>query len=264
MNIVNVMLWMKRNAYEESTIKKVAKLLRHLQRNANTAEPEEVKMYIAKKKCSNGHKENLVEAYAIYIRSEGLTWNQPFYQRYDKKRRAPKEELLDFMINHFRLEMALKLSMSKDLGTRPIELTWLAVRDIDLSTGIVSITGAKHTIGREGKLKTKSLELLKIYISKKKLNSNNRLFNCKSENLSNDYRHYRNRIADDYNMPELKQIQLYDFRRFKASKAYHLNGKLLYVKQLLGHKDTRSTERYISLFDEQKKRLNKPYKTTAS
>jgi hypothetical protein len=31
----------------------------------------------------------------------------------------------------------------------------------------------------------------------------------------------------------------------------HLNGKLLYVKQLLGHKDTRSTERYISLFDEQ-------------
>jgi integrase len=52
-------------------------------------------------------------------------------------------------------------------------------------------------------------------------------------------------------MPELKQIQLYDFRRFKASKAYRLNGKLLYVKQLLGHKDTRSTERYISLFDEQ-------------
>ena len=92
---------------------------------------------------------------------------------------------------------------------------------------------------------------MKIYITKKNLNPNSRLFNIKSENLSNDYRHYRNRVAEDYNMPELKQIQLYDFRRFKASKAYHLNGKLLYVKQLLGHKDTRSTERYISLFDEQ-------------
>ena len=108
-------------------------------------------MYIAKKNCSNGHKENLVEAYAIYIRSEGLTWNQPFYQRYDKKRRPPKEEHIDFLINHLRLEMALKLSISKDLGTRPIELTWLIVKDIDLSTGIVSITGAKHTVGREGK-----------------------------------------------------------------------------------------------------------------
>jgi hypothetical protein len=40
MNIVNVMLWMKRNAYEESTIEKVAKLLRHLQKKANTIEPK--------------------------------------------------------------------------------------------------------------------------------------------------------------------------------------------------------------------------------
>jgi len=251
MNIVNVMLWMKRNAYEESTIKKVAKLLRHLKKNCNTKEPEEVKLYIANKTCGNGHKENLVEAYAIYIRSEGLTWNQPFYERYDKKRRAPKEELIDFLINHARMEMKLKLSISKDLGQRPIELTWLTIKDIDLATGTVSITGAKHTVGREGKLKPKTLELLKIYINVKKLNANSRIYNGKSENLSNNYRHYRNRIADEYNMPELKQIQLYDFRRFKASKAYHLSGKLLYVKELLGHKDTRSTERYISLYDEQ-------------
>ncbi len=251
MNIVNVMLWMQRNAYEESTIKKVGKLLRHLKKNCNTADPEAVKFYVSKKNCGNGHKENLIEAYAIYMRSENLAWNQPFYERYDKKRRPPKEELVDFLINHLRLEMALKLSMSKDLGTRPIELTWLVVKDIDLSTGIVSITGAKHTVGRDGKLKPKSLELLKIYINKKKLSANSRLFPIKSENMANDYRHCRNRLAEDYNMPELKQVQLYDFRRFKASKTYHLTSKLLLVKELLGHKDIRSTERYISLFDEQ-------------
>jgi len=89
MNIVNVMLWMKKNAYEESTIKKVAKLLKHLKKNCNTKDPEEVKLFIANKICGNGHKQNLIEAYAIFIRSEGLSWKQPFYQRYDKK----KEEL---------------------------------------------------------------------------------------------------------------------------------------------------------------------------
>ena len=89
MNIVNVMLWMQRNAYEESTIRKVAKLLRHLKKNCNTGNPEDVKLYISKKTCSNGHKENLIEAYAVYMRSENRTWNQPFYQRYDKKLRAP-------------------------------------------------------------------------------------------------------------------------------------------------------------------------------
>jgi hypothetical protein len=207
---------MKRNAYEDTTIKKVAKLLRHLQRNCNIKEPEQVKTYIANKKCSNGHKENLVEAYAILMKSINKKWNQPFYQRYDKKRRAPKEEQINFIINHARMEMATKLSISKDLGQRPIELTWLIVKDIDLTTGIVSITGAKHTIGRNGKLTPKTLELLKIFITKKNLNANNHIYNGTSDNLACDYRHTRNRIADDYNMPELKQIQLYDFRRFKA------------------------------------------------
>lgn len=251
MNIPNVMLWMMKNAYEQSTIKRVGKELRHLDRNCNTNNPEEVKLYIAKKTCSNARKENLIESYAVVIKSLNLTWNQPFYERYDKKRKAPKEELVDFIINHARIEMAMKLSISKDLGQRPIELTWLTIKDIDLTTGIVSITGAKHTIGREGKLRAKSLELLKIFIQKKSLNANSHIYNSTSDNLSNDYRHTRKRIAEKYNMPELKQIQLYDFRRFKASKEYKLSRhNFLWVKQLLGHKDSRSTEKYISLFDD--------------
>jgi hypothetical protein len=64
-NIVNTMLWMQRNAYEESTIKKVAKLLRHLQKNCNVTDPETVKFYVSKKKCGNRHKDNLIEAYTI-------------------------------------------------------------------------------------------------------------------------------------------------------------------------------------------------------
>ena len=251
LNIPNVMLWMMKNAYEQSTIKRVGKELRHLDRNCNTSNPEEVKLFISKKTCSNARKENLIEAYAIVIKSLSLTWNQPFYQRYDKKRKAPKEELVDFIINHCRMEMAMKLSISKDLGQRPIELTWLTIKDIDLTTGIVSITGAKHTIGREGKLRAKSLELLKIFIQKKSLNANSHIYNSTSDNLSCDYRHTRNRIAEDYNIPELKQIQLYDFRRFKASKEYKLSRhNFLWVKQILGHKDSRSTEKYISLFDD--------------
>jgi hypothetical protein len=46
------MIWMKKNAYEESTIKKTAKILRHLQRNCTLKDPENVKGYIANKKCS--------------------------------------------------------------------------------------------------------------------------------------------------------------------------------------------------------------------
>jgi hypothetical protein len=49
LNIANVMLWMKKEAYEPTTIQRVVKELKHLERNCNTAKPEEVKLYIANK-----------------------------------------------------------------------------------------------------------------------------------------------------------------------------------------------------------------------
>jgi integrase len=243
---------MKKNAYEPSTIKETVKRLRNLTANCNTNNPEVVKQYISEKDCSNAYKECLIETYNIYMKSINQQWDKPFYQRYDKKRKAPKEQLIDFIINHAKPTTKLKLSMEKDLGTRPVELTWLKLGDIDLTTGLATITGAKHTIGREGKIKPNTLALLKLYIAKKHLKLNDRLFPAKNaENFAKNFRTLRNRLANKHNMPELKQVCLYDFRRFKASKEYHLRRDILYVKQILGHKDIKTTEKYISLFDEQ-------------
>ncbi len=143
LNIGNVIIWMKKEAYETTTIQRVVKELKHLERNCNTANPEEVKLYVANKEVSNARKENLIESYNIAIQSLGLTWNKPFYQRNDKKRRAPKEELLQFIINHVHFPLNLKLKMSRDLGERPIELTWLKAQDIDLATGKTDLTGLR-------------------------------------------------------------------------------------------------------------------------
>ena len=96
LNIVNIMLWMKKNAYEETTIRKTAKLLRHLQRHCNTADPEEVKLYVAgKPPQQNGYKENLIEAYDKYIQSEKLSWEKPFTADIARNVRQ-KEELVNF------------------------------------------------------------------------------------------------------------------------------------------------------------------------
>jgi len=247
LNIPNTMLWMKTNAYEQTAIKRVAKELRHLERNCNTSSPKEVKLFIANKTCSNARKENLTESYNIVIQSLSMSWNKPFYQRHDKKRRAPREELVQFIINHVKFPLNLKLKMSRDLGERPIELTWLKLQDIDLANGKVDLTGAKHTIGREGKLKQDTLELLKRYIERENLNSTSIIFPTTSDNLSTDYRLSRNRLAKRHKMPELKQVQLYDFRRRKGTREYKLSGNnFLHVKKILGHKDARSTEKYIT------------------
>lgn len=247
LNIPNVMLWMKKEAYEQTTITRVAKEIRHLERNCDTSRPEAVKMFIANKAVSNARKENLIESYNLVIQSLGLNGKNPFYKRHDKKRRAPKEELVHFIINHVKFPLNLKLKMSRDLGERPIELTWLKVQDIDLTTGRTDLTGAKHTIGREGKLKQDTLELLKRYIKRENLKSTSIIFPTKSDVLSTCYRHSRNNLAEKYNMPELKQIQLYDFHRRKGTREYKLSRhNFLHIKRILGHKDARSTEKYIT------------------
>jgi integrase len=243
------MLWMKKEAYEDTTIREVAKRLKRLQNNSLLVAPESIKTYIASLKCSNGYKESLIETYDIYMRSIGQKWNKPFYQRYDKMPKIPVEEKLNMLISHANQRMALFLSISKDLGTRPIELTWLKIKDINLENGIVNITGAKHTVGRNGKIKPNTLEMLKAYINKKKLVQDDILFSCTSDNISEQYRRQRNTLADKLKDPTLRQIRLYDFRHFKASMEYHKTKDLLHVKALLGHRDLRTTLRYTQLLE---------------
>jgi integrase len=75
-----------------------------------------------------------------------------------------------------------------------------------------------------------------------------------SENISESYRKLRNRLAEKLQDPTIKQIRLYDFRHFKASTEYHKTKDLLYIKQLLGHKDLRTTLRYTQLLEKLGKR----------
>jgi len=240
---------MKKNGYADTTIKATGKRLRSLQRNCNLKDPEDVKGYIANKKCSNSYKETLIETYDILMRSIDQEWKKPFYKRYDKLPKIPTEEKINMLISNARTRMALILSMSKDLGTRPIELTWLQIKDINLENGTVNITSAKHCNARILKLKAKTLEMLRKYINKKHLNQNDRLFPTKSENISTSYRRLRNALAEKLQDPTIKQIRLYDFRHYFATMLYHRTKDLLHVKAKLGHRDLRTTLRYTQLLE---------------
>jgi integrase len=240
---------MKKEAYAESTISAVGKRLRHLSKSCLLDNPEFVKGFIAEKGCSPAFKESLVEAYDLYCRANGIAWGKPFYERYDRMPKIPSEEKLNMIIANSSKKLALILSLMRDLGTRPIELTWLKVKDIDLQTGIVSITSAKHCVGRSLRLKPQTLLMLSAHVLRRKLNQSDSLFKMSSSSISNDYRRVRNRLAQKLGDASLTSIRLYDFRHFKASMEYHRTKDLLHVKQLLGHKDLRTTLRYTQLID---------------
>jgi integrase len=240
---------MKKEAYAESTIKATGKRLRHLARNCGLDNPEIVKGFIATKNCSMAFKESLVEAYDIYCRANGLQWSKPFYKRRDRQPKIPTEEKINMIIANCSKKFALALSIIKDLGLRPIELTWLKVKDIDLESGVVTVTSAKHCVGRTLKLKASTLAMLKNYVALKKLGLNDRLFPVNSNSLSGQFRRVRNRLSEKLGEPSIKTIRLYDFRHFKASMEYHKTKDLLHVKALLGHRDLRTTLKYVHLID---------------
>jgi integrase len=240
---------MKKEAYAETTIKAVNKRLKHLGKYCNLDDPESVKGFVANKKCGNGYKESLIEAYNYYTKAHSIKWNKPFYQRYDKMPKIPSTEHLNVLIANARPHLSLFLSMSKDLGTRPIELTWLKVKDINLKNGIVSITSAKHCIGRTLKLKTRTLNMLKVYVTKKELKQDDKLFKTSSAHIGESYRNLRNKLAHKLQIPEISQIRLYGFRHYYATMLYHKTKDLLLVKSCLGHKDLRQTLRYTQLMD---------------
>jgi integrase len=58
----------------------------------------------------------------------------------------------------------------------------------------------------------------------------------------------RKQVATEQNNPRIMKIHLHTFRHFKGTMEYHKNGgKLLEVRQILGHKDIESTLVYITL-----------------
>jgi hypothetical protein len=70
-------LWyLKKEAYAETTIKAVNKRLKHLAKYCNLDDPERVKGFVATKKCCNGYKESLIEAYNYYTKAHSIKWNK--------------------------------------------------------------------------------------------------------------------------------------------------------------------------------------------
>lgn len=232
---------------KETTLKPISRRLRYLAKHVDLDNPERVKEFILSLKCSEGHKDNLVDAYNHYVKQYGLTWEKPKYMRYEKIRKIPREEDINKIIAVASLKYAVAYSVIRDTGLRPIELGWLRVRDFDLETGHVYPTTAKYGASRVLKVKPSTLAMLKKYISKYGLGQNDPLWNSKRvrENWSRNKKVVAQRLQE----PRLLSIRLYDLRHFKGSMEYRRTKDIVYVMRLLGHKNIKNTLRYVHEVD---------------
>jgi len=249
-NGVFPVLWeMKKNGLSEHTIKFVGKVLKVIEKGCGFSDPDAVKSFIAGMDTAESYKRNLCYAYGHWLKLNGLTWEKPKYYARDKLPRIPEERVLDMIIAASPAKLAVKLSISKETGLRPVELLALKVKDVDLTKGIIYPATAKHGSARTLKIKSKTLDMLKTHIHKQNLGTSDQLFTQISAYYASSFRYFRNKIATKLEDPAIKTIRLYDLRHFFATKLYHQTKDILFVKTKMGHRKISTTLRYTQLVE---------------
>jgi integrase len=98
--------------------------------------------------------------------------------REERITRVSKEEDIGRIISHAKLKYAVAFSLIRDCGLRPVELGMLRVKDIDLETGEIYPTTAKHGAGRVLKMRGSTLIMLKKYVAESNLSPMDVLWNA--------------------------------------------------------------------------------------
>jgi integrase len=211
---------MENNGKSRYTLKNYAKLLKHLSINTNLNNPEKVKHFISKKEASNGYKKNLCLAYNKYCQYYNIEWEMPIYIPNPKQIRIPTTENLNALIAYAGQSLSLKLMMSKETGLRPVELMNLKTKDVDLEQKTVYPRTAKHGAPRTLKMTDNLTKRIQVYIIRKDLEPNSKLFKGTAEKYGKSFRQSRNRLSKKLRNPTLRTIRLYDFRHYFATMLY--------------------------------------------
>lgn len=246
--IIEVLWELKKTGKADATIKNISKALHALEKHCNLDNPEAVRTWIATADKSDGYKRNLCSSYDHYTRQHGLTWKKPKYRESAKMPKIPTEAKINYIIANSPTKLATALSISRDTGLRPVELTRLKLKDIDPTKGAIYPETAKGGSPRVLKLKNATLNMLNKYIAKRNIKPNDYIFGTwNSDNYGKSFRYHRNKTAEKLQDLSIESIRLYDLRHFFATMTYHKTKDILFVKQQMGHRKIETTLVYTQL-----------------
>jgi integrase len=243
--IVEYLWYMKKQGYAEATSQAYACTLEMIARKgASLSDPESVKEVIAKQECGRGRKWNMVKAYTLFLKMQGLTWEKPKYYPVEKLPYIPPEKDIDDLIAGSSKQMATFIELVKETGARRGEAFNLKWTDIDLTTATIRITPEKGSNPRAFAITPKLVKMLSFMPER----NQKTIWNYASvKTLEASFRKQRKRTAFKLQNPKLLQIHFHILRHWKATTEYAKTKDILYVQKLLGHRNIKNTLRYTQL-----------------
>jgi integrase len=244
-NLIEFAWWMKKQGYADETIRCNVSALKILKiRGADLHSPESVKEVIAKQKWSANRRKNVINAYTLFLKMHGLTWEKPKCTLEQKIPFIPTEQEINSLIAGSSKKLAAFLQLLKETAMRAGEAVRLEWTDIDFERRIITLNKPeKRSNPRMWKVSNELIAMLK---NLPKINQ--KVFGDATYNtFKQTFQRTRKRLAYTLQNPRLEKITLHTFRHWKATMLYHQTKDPYYVKQFLGHKTLKNTEIYITV-----------------
>jgi integrase len=252
---------MQKEAYAAETVRTNTCALRALiVRGADLMDPESVKEAMAKEqkwgfqpakpraavlKWSENRRRNVITAYTLFLKFNGLRWEKPRCNVVRKIPFIPTEQEIDDLIAGCPNTVATFLQVLKETAMRSGEAKSLKWTDVDFERRIITLNEPeKGSLPRIfSNLTGKLLGMLNALPR-----TSPRVFGDASPNsFKTTYGRARRRLAFKLQNPRLLEIHFHTLRHWKATMEYHYTKDIIHVKQFLGHKEIDNTLVYIQL-----------------
>jgi integrase len=214
-------------------------------RGAVLNDAESVKAVIAAQKIwSQARKRNVINAYSLFLKFQGLTWEKPKCVVPQKFPFIPTEQEIDALISGTGPKTATFLQLVKETAMRAGEGKRLMWTNIDFEKHVITLNDPeKGSNPRMWKVSQKVLGMLNSLPRVSLL-----VFgNSSMDSMKSTFLRARKRLASKLQNPRLLEISFHTLRHWKATMEYHKTRDPYYVKQFLGHKSLRNTEIYINI-----------------
>jgi integrase len=237
--------WLKKNGYSETTVRYYVNQIAFLAKNQiNLFDQDSVKEFIAKQQWSRSSKLTICYAYNAFLKMLGLTWEFPHYKAQEKPIWIPTESEIDTLISATGKRTSIYLQLLKETGIRAGEADNLKWINIDSERCLILVASEKNGTPRTLKV---SKQLIGRLESLHKDNSS-KVFGERSANtMRSTFSRQRKSIAYKMNTPRLLQIHFHTIRHWYATMLYHLTKNPRLVQKRLGHRNLKTTERYIHI-----------------
>jgi integrase len=241
--IIEFLWYLEKMGYEQSTAKGYFAILRHLdKKGVDVFNPETVKLHIAEQGWNLGRKANVIKAYNLFAKMNGLEWQKPRCNPRKGLPRPPSTEQAKQLIAASTRKFAITFRFMAETGASPTEVENMTEKNFNFTRNKVYIEGRKGHLDRMVPISNELAALMKTYLTKYKRFP-------KSWKLGRKFRQTRNSLATKLNDQSFRHIRLYDLRHYFGTTLYAKTKDILYVRDQMGHSKVETTMVYTKLVD---------------